>query len=138
MADVPDNDVEALEFLIDTLVHDLNNYQELAKKQAVATDNAKVAVDTARKNLRYLKKEAPVVKMTEYLTALRALERSQERLKTTTEELKTVRKLLKDTESDLAIARKALQDQLKKVESPPRTTAKILEFKRNDSGRNET
>lgn len=139
MPESPDKDIEALEFLLDTLEHDLGVYQESLKKQVTAVDLAKQAFSQARKNLLYLKREAPVVKMSEYTTACNAAARAKEKVATAEGDLKEIHKQIKETQGDIDASRKTLQSLQSKVKLQPQTpTAKILEFKKNDSGRDPT
>lgn len=138
MSESPDKDIEALEFLIDTQEHDLGMYNKKLKELFGTADQAKIAADTARKNFLYLKREAVVVKMSEYTIAKNALARSEERMKEIQEEIKQVRKMISTTESDIKFSRKTLNSLQSKVELHKTPTAKILEFKLNDSGRDPT
>lgn len=123
-----DKDIEAMEFLLDTIASDLVVYQDKYKNQLGIVENAKSMVSKAETNLRYLKREAQIVRISEFTNARMQLTNWREFLVKAELEQAVIRKQIKDTESEIKFNEKALRTLRDRVDLAP--TAKILEFKK--------
>lgn len=133
-----DAEEEALEGMLDLLQLDLDNARDALALQTMSRAEAAGIYEQALQNLRFLKKEAPVVSINEYLVALRYFRRWKDQFAEAHDQLTVAVANVKKLQSDLKSTQEALQIERKKVPSSQPNTAKILEFSNAHRGRDSS